>query len=50
LRLTGFVANDRDRLEKILASEQFRDLEARLQDFVVNYRRRVVPSRGRFQF
>lgn len=50
LRLAGFVAADLQHLEEVLASDRFQDLEARLQKFVVNYRRRIVPSRGRFQF
>jgi hypothetical protein len=50
LRLAGFIADDLDRLEQILTSEQFQALETRLQEFVINYTRRVVRSRGRFQF
>jgi len=50
LRLTGFVAPDQDTLEGILKSEAFADLESRLQEYVANYRRRVVPLRRRFQF
>ena len=50
LRLTGFLAPDRDTLESVLNSEAFQDLERRLQQYVVNYRRRVVPLRRRFQF
>jgi len=50
LRLTGFIAPDSDTLQRILESDDFQDLEARLQDFVINYQRRVVPLRRRFQF
>lgn len=50
LRLTGFLASDRATLGDILASEDFLELEQKLQDFVSNYRRRVVPLRKRFQF
>ena len=50
LRLTGFIARDRAQLDRILESERFRSLEERLQDFVINYRRRVVPVRRGFQF
>jgi hypothetical protein len=50
LRLTGFVAPDLLTLEQILASEAFQRLESRLQEYVVNYRRRVVPLRRTFQF
>jgi hypothetical protein len=48
--LTGFVANDEDTLQRILDSEAFHSLEDRLLEFVVNYERRVVPVRQRFQF
>jgi hypothetical protein len=50
LRLTGFIAPDRNTLEGILGSQAFLDLEGKLQDYVVNYRRRVVPVKRRFQF
>jgi hypothetical protein len=50
LRLTGFTAPDMDTLESILASPTFQDLEARLQEFVANYARRVVPRSSSFQF
>lgn len=50
LRLTGFIAQDLDSLESILASAEFMELEARLQEFVANYDRRVVPLKDGFQF
>jgi hypothetical protein len=50
LRLTGFIAPDRDTMLEVLESKAFKDLEARLQEYVVNYRRRIVPVRRRFQF
>jgi hypothetical protein len=50
LRLTGFLASDRDTLEDILTSHDFKDLETRLQEFVINYQRRIVPMKKRFQF
>lgn len=50
LRLTAFVASDESTMDEILASETFHDLESRLQEFVDNYRRRIVPVRERFQF
>jgi hypothetical protein len=50
LRLTGFIAQDLDTLEHILSSVRFKNLEARLQELVVNYARRVVPRSSRFQF
>ncbi len=50
LRLTGFLASDQDTLEGILTSHDFKDLETRLQEFVINYQRRIVPMKKRFQF
>lgn len=50
LRLTGFLASDRDTLEDILTSHDFKELETRLQEFVINYQRRIVPMKKRFQF
>jgi hypothetical protein len=50
LRLTGFVAEDRQQLEQILASDDFRALEQKLLEYVQNYHRRVVPLHRRFQF
>jgi hypothetical protein len=50
LRLTGFIAPDRTTIESILASDDFRHLEDRLQEFVQNYKRRVVLVSRSFQF
>ena len=50
LRLTGFIAEDRETLDTVLASPEFMELESRLQDFVINYRRKIVPQQPRFQF
>ena len=49
-RLTGFTAPDQATMDSILASKDFLELEERLQEFVMNYHRRVVPVRGSFQF
>jgi hypothetical protein len=50
LRLASFSAPDLTTLQGILSSETFQRLETRLQDYVVNYNRRVVPVRRGFQF
>jgi hypothetical protein len=50
LRLTGFFAPDRNTLESILSSEDFIELEEKLQDYVINYQKRVVPMSRSFQF
>jgi len=50
LRLTGFIAPDAPTMKSVLGSDAFVKLEARLQDFVENYRRRVVLAGKRFRF
>ena len=50
LRLTGFLAEDREALETVLASKDFLKLEGRLQGYVVNYSRKIVSQQHRFQF
>jgi hypothetical protein len=50
LRLTAFVAEDGDSLEQVLTSEAFQLLEDRLMEYVINYRRRLVPRDNGFQF
>jgi hypothetical protein len=37
-------------MDTVIESQTFAQLEARLQDFVENYHRRVVPADRRFQF
>lgn len=50
LRLTGFLADDPETLEAILDSEDFREMEERLKEYVLNYRRKIVGHERRFQF
>ncbi len=50
LRLIGFMAETPEALEKGLSSHEFLELEGRLQEYVVNYRRKVVRHQPRFQF
>jgi hypothetical protein len=50
LRLAGFLASDRDAMEEIIASELFKELEGRLQEYVINYNRKIVPLRTTFQY
>ena len=50
IRLVAFVGESRDAVDKVMESDQWEDLETRLQQYVVNYKRRVVPFRNRFQF
>ena len=50
IRLVAFVGETRESVDKVIESEQWEELETRLQQYVTNYRRRVVPFRNRFQF
>jgi hypothetical protein len=50
LRLTGFLAEDRQTMEDIISSEDFLEMEDKLQEFVLNYKRRIVLVRESFQF
>jgi hypothetical protein len=51
MRLVEFVAEDRQTLEHILGSSTWEQLEVRLQAYVQNYSRKVVPLReNAFQF
>lgn len=50
IRLVAFVGESRELVDKAIASEQWEELETRLQQYVTNYKRRIVPLRKRFQF
>ena len=50
LRLAGFLASDEGMMDSVLTSEEFRALEERLQEYVINYSRRVVSCRSAFQY
>ncbi len=50
LRLVVFVGESEEAVEQALASPEWDDYETRLQQYVTNYTRRVVPFRDRFQF
>ena len=50
LRLNGFLASDERTMASVLTSEEFLQLEARLQEYVINYSRRVISSNKSFQF
>ena len=50
LRLVAFVGESRETVDEVIGSEKWEELESRLQQYVTNYTRRVVPFRNRFQF
>ncbi len=51
VRLVEFVADDQAALNEVLEGPAWGRLEARLQEFVVNYRRKIVRLRDdQFQF
>ena len=49
-RLIGLVAEDEETIEKILASERWREIEDGLSRYVTDYQRKAVPYRSGFQF
>jgi hypothetical protein len=49
-RMTGFVAPDRETLDKIMHSDEWADLQERLDPFVTSLRLKIVPFRDSFQF
>ncbi len=49
-RLIIFVADDQDTMDKALGSKSWKDLETKLERFVKDYTRRVVPFQPGFQF
>ena len=50
VRLVSFIIESREAADTALASPDWQAMEEELQRFVVNYRCRVVPLRGGFQF
>jgi hypothetical protein len=50
LRLAGFLASDRGTMDEIVSSDQFKELETRLQEYVINYNRKIVPLKSTFQY
>ncbi|GAB4557629.1 MAG: hypothetical protein Kow0047_02110 [Anaerolineae bacterium] len=47
--LAGAQAEDLETMRRILNSEGWRELHAKLMTYVTNYRHKVVPATGRFQ-
>jgi hypothetical protein len=50
LRLTAFIAQEDLNLEELMDTQAFRELEERLQKYVINYHRRLVTDDNGFQF
>lgn len=50
LRMATFVAEDLETFQGLLASERWRELERRFQDYVRNYSRKIVRYKRGFQF
>jgi hypothetical protein len=50
VRMTGFVAPDRETIDKILQSEEWADLRERLDPFVTQLMIKIIPYRDGFQF
>ena len=49
-RLIVFVADDQETMEHALADKTWRDLETKLEKYVKDYSRSVVPFQPGFQF
>ncbi len=49
-RLLVFVAEDKGTIDQALASKTWQDLEAKLEKYVTDYSRNVVPFQPGFQF
>jgi hypothetical protein len=47
--LTGGVAEDLDTMTSILDSEEWRELQSELLDYVANFEYKIVRDTGRFQ-
>lgn len=48
-RQTDLVSRDEDTMWRILGSEEWGELEGRLQEFVVDFERKVIPYQPGFQ-
>jgi hypothetical protein len=49
MRQTEFVAESLDIMRNALHSDEYEDLETRLQNYITNYSRKVIPYRDGFQ-
>jgi hypothetical protein len=49
-RLVGFVCESEDTMTELLQSEKWIDINDQLEQFVTDFRFKVVPYRGGFQF
>lgn len=47
--LTGGVTDDLETMEKILSSDEWRALKAKLLDLVSNFQYKIIRADGRFQ-
>jgi hypothetical protein len=47
--LVGFVTQDAESMKQILRQPQWKELLTQLDDFVLNYTQKIVPSAGQFQ-
>jgi hypothetical protein len=47
--LTGGVADDMEAMDRVLHSDEWRDLKKKLLTFVTNYEQKVIRASGTFQ-
>lgn len=48
-RLIGFVCNDRQTVDNLLASDIWSDINEKLASYVTDFNYKVIPYRGGFQ-
>jgi hypothetical protein len=48
-RMTELVSRDEETMRRILGSEEWKDLETQLQEYVTEFGRKVVPYQPGFQ-
>ncbi|MCA9970382.1 MAG: hypothetical protein KC425_09205 [Anaerolineales bacterium] len=48
-RLLGFVCEDRQTIDNLLDSEQWREINDRLESYVNDFSYKIIPYRGGFQ-
>lgn len=47
--LTGTVARDLEAMQRVLVSQRWRQLKARLLELVTDYQQKIIPANGGYQ-
>jgi len=48
--MVGAISHSKDQIRKVLQSEDWRSLNNKLMDYVLNYSQKIVEASGGFQF